>query len=136
MGHTARYLAEKLRRKLATKEKRTAEGLAEDSEEPQPKRTKPGRDENLEGQIQSLREEALQVLINQIQDGTDVIYRNLYGSQWEQGAKMEEAETARLQAESRDKIAAAADLMRKKKESETISMTGTGTYMDDLDPRY
>ncbi|KAL8844548.1 MAG: hypothetical protein Q9176_001059 [Flavoplaca citrina] len=136
MGHTARYSAEKLRRKLPTKEKRTAEGLAEDSEESQQKRTKPGRDKNLEGQIQSLREEALQVLINQIQNGTEVIYRNLYGSQWEQGAKLEEAETARRQAESRDKIAAAADLMRKKKESETISMTGTDIYMDDWDPRY
>ncbi|CAO1602886.1 hypothetical protein XANCAGTX0491_006484 [Xanthoria calcicola] len=136
MGHTARYLAEKLRRKIAMKKKRMAQGLPEDSEEPEPKKVKPEFDEGLAGQIQTLRDEALQVMIDQMQDGTEAIYRNIYGTQSEQGARFEEARAAKHQAEARARLAAAADLMRKKKESETIPMTGTGVYLDDLDPRY
>ncbi len=118
------------------KKKRMAQGLPEDSEEPEPKKVKPEFDEGLAGQIQTLRDEALQVLIDQMQDGTEAIYRNIYGTQSEQGARFEEARAAKHQAEARERLAAAADLMRKKKESETIPMTGTGVYLDDLDPRY
>ncbi|KAL8784441.1 MAG: hypothetical protein Q9213_003964 [Squamulea squamosa] len=136
MGHTARYLAEKLRRKIAIKEKRMAEGLPEDYEEPKPKKVKPEFDDGLAGQIQNLREEALQILIDQMQDGTEAIYKSIYGPQWEDGARFEMAKTAKYQAEARERLAAAADLMRKKEESQTVSMTGTGVYLDDYDPRY
>ncbi|KAL9000599.1 MAG: hypothetical protein Q9169_000892 [Polycauliona sp. 2 TL-2023] len=135
MGHTARYLAERLRQKIAMKEKRAADGLPDGFEEPEPKKTKPGFDEHLTMQIQTLRNEALQVMIDQMQDGTETIYRNVYGSQQEQGAEFEKARTAKHQAEARERLAATADLMRKK-ESETVCMTGTGVYLDDLDPRY
>ncbi|KAL8915579.1 MAG: hypothetical protein Q9171_000144 [Xanthocarpia ochracea] len=136
MGHTARYLAEKLRRKIAMKEKRMAEDLPEDLEEPKPKKMKPAFDEDLAGQIQTLRDEALQMLIDQMQDGTKAIYGTIYGPQWEEGARFEEARTAKHQAEARERIAATADLMRKKVESETVSLTGNGVYLDDFNPRY
>ncbi|KAL8675394.1 MAG: hypothetical protein Q9168_000225 [Polycauliona sp. 1 TL-2023] len=136
MGHTARYLAERIRRKIAMKERRVAEGLPDDFEEPEPKKTRPEIDGNLAKRIETLRNDALQVMIDQMQDGTETIYRNVYGSQWKQGAEFEEARTAEYQAEARKRLAAAADLMRKKEASETVSMMGTGVYLDDLNPRY
>ncbi|KAL8658396.1 MAG: hypothetical protein Q9226_001040 [Calogaya cf. arnoldii] len=136
MGHTARYLAEKLRRKMAMKQKRMAEGLPEDFEERQPKKRRAKFNEDLTGQIQTMRDEALQVLIDQMQDGTEAIYRDIYGSQWEQGASFEVARTAKHQAEARERLAAAVDLSHKKEETETVTMTGTGVHLDDLDPRY
>ena len=113
-----------------------AEDLPEDLEEPKPKKMKPAFDEDLAGQIQTLRDEALQMLIDQMQDGTKAIYGTIYGPQWEEGARFEEARMAKHQAEARERIAATADLMRKKVESETVSLTGNGVYLDDFNPRY
>lgn len=112
------------------------DGLPEQHEEPKPKKIKPELDEGLAGQIDSLRNEALQVLIDQMQEGTEAIYKSLYGSEWEDGAKFEAAKTAKRQAEAQGRMAAAAELKRKREENETVSLTGTGVYLDDFDPRY
>ncbi|KAL8732176.1 MAG: hypothetical protein Q9166_002923 [cf. Caloplaca sp. 2 TL-2023] len=136
VGHTARYLAEKLRRKIALKEKMKAEGLPEDYEEPPPKRIKSAFDEDLAGQIHGLRDEALRVLIDQMQAGTEAIYKSIYGPEWQEGARFETARTGKNQAEARERMAAVAELKRKKEESESVPLTGTGIYLDDFDPRY
>lgn len=136
VGHTARYLAEKLRRKMASREKRKAEGLPEDYEEPKPKRASPAVEGNLAGQIHHMRDEAFQLMIDQMQEGTRAIYKGLYGLEWEKGAKYEVTKTAQRQAEARKQQAALEESERKRKESETVSLTGTGVYLDDLDPRY
>lgn len=130
LGHTARYLAEKLRRKMALKEKRKAQGLPEDFEEPKPKKIKSTVDEDLAGQIHEMRDRALQLLIDQMQQGTEALYKSLYGPEWEEGARLESARTKQRQDEARRKQPALAV------ESEVVSPTGTGVYLDDFDPRY
>ncbi|KAL8739215.1 MAG: hypothetical protein Q9181_000106 [Wetmoreana brouardii] len=136
MGHTARYLAEKLRRKIALKEKRKAEGLPEDYDEPKPKKVKPEMDEDLTGQINNMRDKALRILIDQMQEGTEAIYKDIYGAHWEEGARFEAARRADRQAEARRKNMALAESARKRQEEETVPLMGTGVYLDDFDPRY
>ncbi|KAL8713928.1 MAG: hypothetical protein Q9220_002074 [cf. Caloplaca sp. 1 TL-2023] len=136
LGHTARYLAEKLRRKLALKEKRKAEGLPEDHEEPNAKRIKPHDDQEFTSQIHEMRDKALRVLIDQMQEGTEAIYKNVYGPEWEEGARLEASKTANRQAEAREKEVAYAESERKRKENATVPIAGTGVFLDDLDPRY
>ena len=136
MGHTARYLAEKLRRKIALEEKRKAEGVPEDYEEPKPKKVKQEIEGTISGQIKSLKDKALRMLIDQMQEGTDALYKDLYGSQWKEGAAFEAARRAERQAEAARVAAALAESERQRKEDETVSLTGTGVYLDDYDPRY
>ncbi|KAL9006561.1 MAG: hypothetical protein Q9188_000721 [Gyalolechia gomerana] len=136
VGHSARYLAEKLRQKMALKEKRKAEGLPEDFEEPKPKKAAPAVDENLAGQINEMRDKALRMLIDQMQEGTEAIYKGVYGQDWEEGAKFEASRTAQRQAEAWKEKTALAESERKRKESETVSLMGTGIYLDDFNPRY
>ncbi|KAL8873801.1 MAG: hypothetical protein Q9174_000787 [Haloplaca sp. 1 TL-2023] len=136
MGHTARYLAEKLRRKMALEEKRKAEGLPEDYEEPKPKKVKQEIDGATSRQIKSLKDKALRMLIDQMQEGTDALYKDLYGSQWQEGAAFETARRVERQAEAARVAAALAESERQRKEDETVSLTGTGVYLDDYDPRY
>lgn len=104
--------------------------------EPRPKKATPAVDENLAGQIHEMRDQALQLMIDQMQDGTEAIYKGLYGPEWKQGAQFEAARTAQRQAEARRQQAVLAESERKRKESETVSLAGTGVFLDDLDPRY
>ncbi|KAL9591695.1 MAG: hypothetical protein Q9179_007466, partial [Wetmoreana sp. 5 TL-2023] len=136
MGHTARYLAEKLRRKIALKEKRKAEGLPEDYEEPKPKKVKPEMDEDLTGQINNMRDKALRILIDEMQEGTEAIYKDIYGVHWEEGARFEAARRVERQAEAKRKNMALAESARRRKEEETVPLMGMGVYLDDFDPRY
>lgn len=137
VGHSARYLVEKLRRKIALKEKRRAEGLPEDYEEPRlKKRAAPTVDENLAGQIHEMRDKALRMLIDQMQEGTEAIYKSVYGPDWKEGAKLEAARAGQRQAEARKEKAALAESERRRKESEEVCLTGTGIYLDDFNPRY
>lgn len=121
---------------MALKEKRKAEGLPEDFEEPKPKKAAPAVDENLAGQINEMRDKALRMLIDQMQEGTEAIYKGVYGQDWEEGAKFEASRTAQRQAEAWKEKTALAESERKRKESETVSLTGTGIYLDDFNPRY
>ncbi|KAL9594152.1 MAG: hypothetical protein Q9219_007189 [cf. Caloplaca sp. 3 TL-2023] len=136
VAHTARYLAEKLHRKMASREKRRAEGLPEDYEEPQAKRATPPLDGNFRGQIKEMRDKALRMLVEEMQEGTEAIYQDLYGEDWQAGAKYEVAKTTQRQTEARKKKAALEESRRKRMQSETVSLTGTGVYLDDFDPRY
>ncbi|KAI4143340.1 MAG: hypothetical protein L6R39_004604 [Caloplaca ligustica] len=136
LGHTARYLAEKLRRKMALKEKRKAEGLPEDYEEPKAKKVAPVIDGELVGQVNEMRDKALKLMVEQMQDGTEGIYKTLHGADWEEGAMFEAQRTRQRQLEARRKQAALEETERRRKENETVSLAGTGVYLDDLDPRY
>ena len=90
MGHTAKYLANKLRRKIAFKEERKAAGLPEDLEEPISKKPKFISPTPSEEEVEALRDEGITVLIDQINQGTEQIYKGIYGDQWEDGLKYEQ----------------------------------------------
>ena len=136
VGHSARYLAEKLRRKMALKEKRKAQGLPEEVEEPVQKKVKHEIDESLPGKILDLREKALQLLIDQTQEGTDAIHKELYGPEWKEGAMYEAQKLTERQINAQKKQAALQEAERRKKERETVPIEGIGVYLDDFDPRY
>lgn len=141
VGHTAKYLAEKIRIKKALKEKRKAEGLPEE-EERQPqllvKKAKNGIDEALQQQINDLTVKALWEWNEQMQEGTDKIYQSLYGQHWEEGKKYEMEKLAKLQA---DEKKGQVELAKTKRNGNSwdvakASCSGTGVYKDDWDPRF
>lgn len=136
VGHTARYLAEKLRRKIALKEKRQAEGLSdhEDSASKRPKHAE--TDLSFKTQVSEMRDRALGILFNQMQHGTTAIYQDIYGEKWEEGMKYEQQKLAEKQQEHLLKQGQLEESARKRKEKENVSLTGNGVYLDDFDPRY
>lgn len=142
IGHTARYLAEKIRRRKALMEKRKAEGVAEeeDSEPPQPlmKKARYGGDGDLQQQINDLTVEALWRWNEQMQEGTDRIYQSLYGEHWEEGKKYELEKLAKAQADERKRQAEAAKTKRESDfwDAAKASCADTGVYKDDWDPRF
>lgn len=141
IGHTAKYLAGKIRIKKALKEKRKAEGLPEE-EEKQPqllaKKAKNGVDEVLQQQIHDLTVKALWKWNEQMQEGTDKIYQSLYGQHWEEGKKYEMEKVAMVQANEKKRQE---ELAKNKGngnywDAAKASCRGTGVYKDDWDPRF
>ena len=141
IGHTAKYLAEKIRRRKALTEKRKAEGLAEGEEgPPQPavKKARYGVDGDLQQQIDELTVKALWRWNEQMEEGTDRIYQSLYGEHWEEGKRYEMERLAQVQADERRRQA---EVARMKREGEAwdaakASCRDTGVYKDDWDPRF
>ena len=141
IGHTAKYLAEKIRRRKALTEKRKAEGLAE-GEEMQPqivvKKARYGVDGDLQQQIDELTVKALWRWNEQMQEGTDRIYQSLYGEHWEEGKKHEMEKLAQVQADERRRQAEVAKMKRESGawDAAKASCRDLGVYKDDWDPRF
>lgn len=141
VGHTAKYLAEKIRRRKALTEKRKAEGVAEGEERPPQslaKKARRGVDGDLQGQINDLTVKALWQWNEQMQEGTDRIYQSLYGEHWKEGKKYEMEKLAKVQADERKRQAEIAKTRRQSNcwEAAKASCSDTGVYKDDLDPRF
>lgn len=142
IGHTARYLADKIRARKASQEKRKAERLL-DTEEDQlhhaAKRVRQGTEEVTPQQIEDLKVKALKVWTEQIPAGTDNIYKKLYGQDWEEGKKYELEKLAQKQAEHKRRQeefeAAHADRLSSWEKAHH-AVTDSGIYKDDYDPRY
>ena len=140
ISHTAKYLADKIRARKATAEKRKAEGLPEE-EEGQPERPTKWAKEDLDGDVQSqikeLTVKALWKWNDQLQAGTDTIYKSLYGEHWEEGKKIELEKLAKLQADEKKRHAELAQRQRLSDwEEARASVTDSGIYKDDWDPRF
>ena len=141
IGHTAKYLAEKIRRRRALIEKRKAEGLPEEKEEqsqPLAKKVRYGIDGDLQRQIDDLTVKTLWRWNEQMQEGTDRILQSLYGEHWEEGKAYEREKLAKVQADERKRQA---ELAKNKGRSNSwdeakASCSGTGIYKDDWDPRF
>lgn len=140
ISHTAKYLADKIRAKRATSGKRKAECLPEE-EEGQPGRpakwAKEDADGDLQSQIKELTVKALWKWNDQLQAGTDIIYKSLYGEHWEEGKKIELEKLAKLQADEKKRHAVLAQRQRLGDwEEARASVTDSGIYKDDWDPRF
>lgn len=135
-GHTAKHLANKLRRKLALKEKREAEGLPSDGESPALKKVKVEQEEPSQQRVEDLRDRGLRMLIEQINQGTEAIYKSVYGDTWEDGMEYEQGRLKVAQAEAAQRQVELDANERKRREREKVDMYGTGVYLDDYDPRY
>ena len=137
-GHTAKYLANKLRRKIALEEKREAEGLStEDVEPPAAKKLKVEQNEKPSLQrVEGLRDRGLKMLIEQMNKGTEDIYKSIYADTWQEGMKYEQERLKMAQAEERRKKELLEFSKRVRGEKEKVDMYGSGVFLDDYDPRY
>ena len=86
--------------------------------------------------VPDLRDRALKIWINQMQQGTEAIYKDLYGEHWEEGKKLEEEKLARGQEEARVKKEALAERERKRVEERKVQMARPTEFLDDFDARY
>ena len=143
IGHTARYLAEKIRRRVKLKEGQVpaAASSQESPQEPASKKLKhshPAESSTFAEQVNATRNKALELMIAQLDQGTEAIYKDLYGEHWAAGMKYEQEKLAIAQRERQQLNADIEESARKRREreKELVSLRGTGVYLDDIDPRY
>ena len=141
VSHSAKYLAAKLRAQIVAKKKRKLpDSSPKDTEDASSFVTKRVKNEQstseLTEEIQETQVEALNLLIKQMQNGTDRIYRNLYGAHWEEGRRYKGEILAARQAEAKQRDE---DLEQSKRQRtvrrERVLTTSKG-FKDDWDPRY
>ena len=121
---------------MALKEKREAEGAPADGDVPAPKKVKVEQDEPSKQYIEGLRDKGLRLLIEQMNQGTEDIYKSVYGDTWKEGIRDEQERLKTRQAEATQRRAELEVSRRKRAEREKVDMHGTGIYLDDYDPRY
>jgi chromatin structure-remodeling complex subunit RSC1/2 len=141
IGHTAAYLAAKIRRRLGLKEGEMPDAapVPGSSEEPASKKAKHSHDaaaSTFAEQVIKTRNQALEILIAQMEQGTEAIYKHLYGEHWAAGMDYEMEKLAVAQGERQKLNDELKESERKRKEKDMISLRGTGVYLDDIDPRY
>ena len=136
VGHTARYLANKLRRKMAREEERKAAGLPEGDDLPAAKKLRATSTTPSRHEIEGLRDRGLELLIDQMNQGTEQIYMNIYGEQWEEGMRYEQEKLGKAQEEARARAAELEASARKLREQDQTSLRSTSLYLDDYDSRY
>ena len=101
LQHTAKYMADKIREKRAKSQRSTADGLpGEDDRQSQSvvKKAKQDHDVILQSSMDDMLPKALSMWNDQMQVGTDRIYKSLYGVHWEAGKKYELEKLADMQA--------------------------------------
>ena len=136
VGHTAKYLANKIRRKMALKEQRKAAGLPEIEEAPVTKKVKITSIAPAQQTVEDLRDKGLKLLINQMNQGTEQIYRDIYGLQWEEGMKYEQEKLMIAQDEAGSRREELEASERRRTEQDRLLLEDKGLYLDDYDPRY
>ena len=142
LGHTARYLADRIRAKKVAQEKRKADAISEDEQSrPQrdPKRIQRAADNVLQQQLEDLQVKALTKWNEQLQASTDSIYKKLYGRHWEEGKKYELEKLSAKQAEYRTQR-----IEMERAHAQPLyswnraraALAEPVIYKDDFDPRY
>lgn len=139
IGHTAKYLANKLRQKIAIREKRKAAGLPEEGEDPDSlpvsKKVKTSTlkvetSEEFHQEVITLRQKALDVWIKQMDTGTETIYKAAYGEEWKAANEHQKERLAKTQADSRNKAARIRASEAKRQERQKVSWGGS-IHLDD-----
>ena len=78
--------------------------------------------------------------VRQMDEGTDAIWKSIYGEKWREGKKFEEEKLLALQEKAaREKRALETKQQEerdRKKEAEMNLFKPPKVYLDDLDPRY
>lgn len=144
IGHTAKYLAEKSRRRIAIREKRKTVGLPAEGEDPDilhvAKKAKLSptpvkAPEDFQQEVLDLREKALDVWIKQMNTGTEAIYKNTYGDQWKAAAEFQKQMLAKLQEEARRKETQLRISEAKRRERQKVKWGGD-VFLDDWGTMY
>ena len=139
VGHSAKYLAHRLRREMALREKRKAAGVPEEGEDPdaqhltkKPKVTLAATtsDEEFQREVVDLKEKAIDIWVKQMTSGTEAIYQNIYGADWDDGFKMQKQRLAKIQEDARRKQAELRASEAKRRERAKVAWS-TDVYLDD-----
>jgi chromatin structure-remodeling complex subunit RSC1/2 len=127
LGHSLKYLAVKSREKRAPSDESqvTANSAPIKDEKPQLKREMEDVDERTE-EIKRLKVHALEVLGSQIQDGTERIYKEMYGDEWKEMLQVEEVGLRIVQAEEAAKKAEIEKRERIREEQKVIKLGRSG----------
>jgi len=137
VGNSVRYLAAKAKRDEAIKEKRKREQDAVEEQQSLAKKTKQEEEAALAGQVQVLTGKALQLLVKDMQEGTEGLYRAMLGDKWEDGMQADKSRLQKVQAEERRRMSEIEENRKKMTERQMISLKGAGgLYLDDVDARY
>lgn len=133
LGHSLKFLAAKSRRQALIKRKHEdIQRLAEESA----RKARASEEAFLRNERDTLLKVGLERLSEQMLDGTEAIYRSLYGDQWEEGMRSEMDRLKVVQEEERMKRAALAASKRMKQERETVLLDSPKRFVDDWEPYY
>lgn len=132
-----RYLAAKAKRDEAIKEKRKREQDALEEQQFLTKKSKREEEAALVGQVQDLTGKALQLLVKDMQEGTEGLYRAMLGDKWEDGMQADKNRLQKVQAEETRRMSEIEENRKKMMERQMVSLKGGGgLYLDDVDARY
>ena len=132
LGHSVKYLAEKVRRADEVREKRKRALHEKEEAEEAAKKAKRKEQEELSSKVAELRVRALGILDQQIEEGTLEIWKAVYGDNWREGGKDEMARKKQLQEEEEKKKERIRESQRKRAEEERVSLKST-VFLDDID---
>ena len=76
------------------------------------------------------------MLIEQMNKGTEDIYKGIYGIEWEKGMREEQGRLRKRQGEERARREDLERSRRERAERERVDMYGSGVFLDDWNPRY
>lgn len=110
-----------------------AEGLPET---PAPKKVKVEQEEPSQQRVEDLRDRGLKMLIEQMNKGTEAIYKSVYGDAWAEGMVYEQGRLKIVQAEAAQRQVELEASEWGRREGGKVDMYGSGVYLDDYDPRY
>ena len=71
-----------------------------------------------------------------MQQGTEAIYKDLYGEHWEEGMRYEAEKLAKGREEAKAKKEALGERQRKRGQSRKVALVTPTVFLDDYDPRY
>lgn len=119
------------------KEKRKREQEALEEQQSLTKMAKREEEAALVGQVNDLTGKALQLLVKDMQEGTEDLYRAMLGDKWQAGMQADEQRLQNVQAEEKRRMSEIEEHRRQMAERQTVSLkAGGGVYLDDLDARY
>ena len=141
VGHTAEYLAAKLRAQIRGNEKRKVAVLLEEGveggQDVVAKKLEHEEDKlRLTKKIKTTRDQALKLWIKQMESGTNAIYQDLYGIHWKEGKKNESELLMAKQAEASEERRRIEDMKWRREELRKVSLEPATVFKDDWDPRY
>ena len=113
-----------------------AEEEAEAEEDAPRKKAKQEEGEKYQAQLDDMAAKALNLWIQQMEQGTERLWQSMYGDDWEEAKTLGDAERARVQKELQEKAVIVEENARKRKAREHISLKDPDVFLDDLDPRY
>lgn len=132
-----RYLAAKAKRDETIKEKRKRERDALDEQQSVTKKAKREEEGALAGQVRDLTGKSLHLLVKDMQEGTEDLYRAMLGEKWEDGMKADMKRLESVQAEESRRMSEIEENKRKMSQRQMVSLKGgPGVYLDDVDARY